>query len=541
MTTFALELLREDKPVLYRKFKENIFSIGRHYDNELCLPDPSLPDFLCRVTFKERKYVLENLSAEGVFINQEVLFDSMTLAQGDVLCFGAMQARVVIDSGRSPTALAKTKSLSDISAKAVDELLVRIVGQHADSCWAIGHEGVSVGTRESCDIVLDDSYVSGVHARLYRQGGRYFAEDLRSRNGLLCNEIKMIHGEISAGMRLQIGHTRLELFSNSPVVDRGNVQKRNIVPLIGSSKVMQALRYFIGKISGLDVPVLICGETGTGKEVVAQQIYAQSKRHNKPFIVLNSSTLNPHLIASELFGHRKGAFTGALESKKGAFEAADQGTLFLDEIGELPLELQAQLLRVLESGEIRRVGESEAKNVDVRLIAATNRDLRDEVRQGRFREDLYHRLNVVEVTCPPLRERLGDLPELVAFLLAKISPQTREISCGESFMRALAKELWPGNIRQLNNALQQALIFCEGAELQPCDLNIKNVVLQKPHDSFENQGTLTLAEIERQAIVSELVARSGNKKESAAALGISRSTIHRKIEEYQIEIETSPL
>ena len=537
MTTFALELLREDKPVLYRKFKENIFSIGRHYDNELCLPDPSLPDFLCRVTFKERKYVLENLSAEGVFINQEVLFDSMTLAQGDVLCFGAMQARVVIDSGRSPTALAKTKSLSDISAKAVDELLVRIVGQNVDSCWAIGHEGVSVGTRESCDIVLDDSYVSGVHARLYRQGGRYFAEDLRSRNGLLCNEIKMIHGEISAGMRLQIGHTRLELFSNSAVVDRGNVQKRNIVPLIGSSKVMQALRHFIGKISGLDVPVLICGETGTGKEVVAQQIFAQSKRYHKPFVVLNSSTLNPHLMASELFGHRKGAFTGALESKKGAFEAADGGTLFLDEVGELPLELQAQLLRVLESGEIRRVGSTETKHVDVRLIAATNRDLRHEVRQGRFREDLYHRLNVVEVLCPPLRERLGDLPELVSFLLKKIAPQSREISYGESFLGALATNCWPGNIRQLNNVLQQALIFCDADELRSCDVATDIQEKQDAQGHAECNAPQTLADIERQAIVRELVARSGNKKECAAALGVSRSTIHRKIEEYQINLD----
>ena len=537
MTTFALELLRENKPVLYRTFTEHSFSIGRHHENDLCIPDPHLPDFLCKITLNERKYILQNLSEKGTCINNETLFDSMPLAQRDEIDLGIVQAKVIVRHSEGVSA-AKTKSLSDISAKVVGDLCVRIVGQRADIFWPITSEGISLGTRESCDLVLEDSYVSGIHGRLYRQGERYFVEDLRSRNGLMCNDVKVLHGEICSGMRLDIGHTRLELFSHSK---REGVRKRNPVPLIGSSKAMRTLRHFVGKISGLDVPVLICGETGTGKEVVAQQIYAQSKRYNKPFIVLNSSTLNPHLIASELFGHRKGAFTGALESKKGAFEAADQGTLFLDEIGELPLELQAQLLRVLESGEIRPVGESEAKNVDVRLIAATNRDLCDEVSQGRFREDLYHRLNVVEVTCPPLRERLGDLPELVAFLLAKISPQTREISYGESFMRALAKELWPGNIRQLNNALQQALIFCEGAELEPCDLSIKNAVLQKPHDSPENQGTLTLAEIERQAIVSELVARSGNKTESAAALGISRSTIHRKIEEYQIEIETSSL
>jgi len=532
----TLQLLRDAKPILLRKVIEQRFRIGSHEDNEFCLADSDIPAFLCEIEHKGPKYTLKNLHPDGIRVNDEIIEESTRLAHKDVLRLGSFELQVLVSKEEGKLGQVKTKSLFELDDGA-SALSVHVVGRSLAERWSIDSQGIVFGTQDTCDIIIDDPYVSGLHGRFYRQDNKFFVEDLQSRNGLRVDEHRVVHAEVKSGARIALGNTQLELVGCQWSVPDTAEASSDIVPLIGATQCMRELRHMVQKVAAVDVPVLISGETGTGKEVVAQQIYNHSKRYEKPFIALNCSTLNPQLIASELFGHRKGAFTGADESKAGAFEVADGGTLFLDEIGELPLGLQAQLLRVLESGELRPVGATMSKRVDVRLMAATNRDLSKEVAKGRFREDLYHRLNVVELSCPPLRKRLGDLPLLVDYLL-------KQLCCGDAlsvnkdFLRGLAQRQWPGNIRELRNFLQQAIIFAEGSELSEADLSGYHSLQEKKQSVVKQY---TLAELEKNAILSELIARSGNKKETAAALGVSRSTIHRKIEEYQIDLDAEAL
>ena len=241
-------------------------------------------------------------------------------------------------------------------------------------------------------------------------------------------------------------------------------------------------------------------------------------------------------MESELFGHEKGAFTGAVNQKRGAFEEADGGTLFLDEVGELPLDMQPQLLRALENKEIRRVGSTRNFKVNVRLIAATNRALEKEVMEGRFREDLFHRLHVLTLTLPPLRERGSDVDELITHFLKALVPGGEEVEVVGEALQKLRAYRWPGNIRELRNVLQRAVLLRRFPDrIEAEDIQFMPSTLSTRAESLSAMGTRTLAELERDAIIAEMARHNGNKREMAEALGVSRSTVHRKIEEYQIE------
>ena len=252
-------------------------------------------------------------------------------------------------------------------------------------------------------------------------------------------------------------------------------------------------------------------------------------------MALNCGSLGRNLVESELFGHERGAFTGAVARKVGAFETAHGGTLFLDEIGELPLDLQPQLLRVLETGEVRRVGSAEAFHVDVRLVAATNRRLEDEVGRGAFRADLFHRLHVLAIELPPLRVRGDDVALLARHFVAQFSPPGETLSLEASALAAILAHPWPGNVRELKNAMQRACLLRSGSTLTAEDISFTPSTLTSRVQTASATSSRTLYEIERDAIELELRRHRGNKKEAAAALGVSRSTIHRKIEEYGID------
>jgi transcriptional regulator with PAS, ATPase and Fis domain len=274
--------------------------------------------------------------------------------------------------------------------------------------------------------------------------------------------------------------------------------------------------------------ILIQGESGTGKELVARALHRQSPRADKPLVVINCAALPEALLESELFGHEKGAFTGAVAAKPGLFEVADGGTLFIDEIGELPGALQAKLLRVLEDGSLRRIGSLKEHRVNVRLLAATNRHLAEEVRAGRFREDLYYRINVLSLELPPLRLREGDTKHLLDHFLGpnwQIDPQAE---------RALAAYAWPGNVRQLINAVERAKIMAEGGVIHLGDLPPD---VREPRAEEElpvAQATDDLASIERGKVVEVLRRVAGNKTRAAKALGVDRRKIYRLMEKYGI-------
>ncbi|HLW81413.1 MAG TPA: sigma-54 dependent transcriptional regulator [Candidatus Acidoferrales bacterium] len=310
--------------------------------------------------------------------------------------------------------------------------------------------------------------------------------------------------------------------------------------LIGTSPKMQRVYKLIEKVSQHNYPVLILGESGTGKELVARSIHFSGGRKNKPFVPLDCSALVSTLIESELFGYVKGAFTGAMHTKQGVFESADGGTLFLDEIGNLPVDMQAKLLRVLQEREVKPVGSNDRLRIDVRVIAATNSNLEAAVQEGAFRKDLFFRLNVVQIKIPPLRERKSDIPLLVqAFLEKFIDPGSRAPTLAEDAMARLTAYDWPGNVRELENAIERAVALGSGPILHSGDLPSN---LQYGHAPTEQVFSSTsdvvpLEETERRAILHALREAAGDKLVAARLLRIGKTTLYRKLKQYQAEIK----
>ncbi len=309
-------------------------------------------------------------------------------------------------------------------------------------------------------------------------------------------------------------------------------QRFSFRQIVGKSKSMQSLVRLARKVAETDATVLLTGETGTGKEVFAQAIHYESKRANKPFVAINCSTLGKELLESELFGYLPGAFTGAQKAKTGLFEEADTGTIFLDEIGEMDLNLQAKLLRVLEAGTFIKIGDTKETEVDVRIIAATNRNLLKEAEAGHFRSDLYYRLSVFTLKLPALRDRSEDIPLLAEYFLAEAAARmNRKISkLDETFLQLLARHPWKGNVRELKNIIERAVILAEGdtltADTLPFDFMYE--------DTSTSKNPLRIDQVEKEHIQKVLAYTGGNKTKTAQLLGIGLSTLYRKMEEYGI-------
>ena len=306
--------------------------------------------------------------------------------------------------------------------------------------------------------------------------------------------------------------------------------------VLGDSKALKDAVSLARKVSGTDVPVLLTGETGTGKEVFAQAIHYNSKRAKQNFVAVNCSSFSKELLESEMFGHKAGSFTGALKDKKGLFEEADNGTIFLDEIGEMAFELQAKLLRILETGEYIKIGDTKPTRVNVRVVAATNRNLPEEITAGRFREDLFYRLSVFQIHLPPLRERAGDVRILAkAFVKdfsVRLARPVTEIT--PAFLEALEQQPWKGNIRELRNVIERSLIVCESERLDVADLplDIQNTHYEQSDET--TPGSFELSAMERRHIARVLEYTKGNKTEAARLLKIGLTTLYRKIEEYGV-------
>ncbi|MEJ1240989.1 sigma-54 dependent transcriptional regulator [Chryseolinea sp. T2] len=299
--------------------------------------------------------------------------------------------------------------------------------------------------------------------------------------------------------------------------------------ILGEDKSLKACVELARKVSATDTTVLLLGETGTGKEVFAQAIHYESARKTKPFVALNCSAFPRDLLESELFGHAEGAFTGATKSKKGYVEEAHEGTLFLDEIGEMNIDLQAKLLRVLETGEFYRVGESKVRKINVRFIAATNRNLEEESENGTFRKDLFYRLSVFTIALPSLRDRRDDIPALAKYFIRQFSLKTNKPDPKPSaaFLKALQQHPWKGNIRELKNVIERSVILADGeleASLLPADFNIET-----------DNNSLELASVEKRHIIRVLQHTHGNKTQTAKLLGIGLTTLYQKIKDYALE------
>jgi DNA-binding NtrC family response regulator len=436
--------------------------------------------------------------------------------------------------------------------------------------WSFDKEEVRIGAVADNDVVLSDDTVSRNHCKIIQTDSGYSLVDLGSTNGTFVNKVRVREAFLEPGCTIRVGDTKLRFSAGKEEVAIVPSRDNRCGALIGGNPRMREIYAIIEKIAPTGTTVVIEGETGTGKEVVAQTIHSLSPRAGGELVVFDCGAVPPNLIESELFGHEKGSFTGAVMTRQGLFEQADGGTLFLDELGELPLDLQPKLLRALEQREVRRVGSARSTKVDVRIIAATNRVLEDEVRAGRFRQDLYYRLSVVKLHLPALRDRPDDIPMLITHVLKHGgynrrpdgSPRVRTV--GRDALAALAAYPWPGNVRELLNVVERAVSFCEGDTIGARDLPdyVRDAAAappvtratpprastavaveapRPPEDlladgvTFKDAKEKWVSSFERDYILSLLKRHGGNISHAARDADIDRKYFRKLMKKYDIE------
>ena len=437
--------------------------------------------------------------------------------------------------------------------------------------WTFEKDEIRLGSMVDNDVVVDDDTVSRYHCRIVQEDSGYVLVDLRSTNGTFINKVRIREGYLKPGCTIGLGQSQLRFNAREEEVAVVPSRADRLGGLIGGNPRMREIYTILERIAPTATTVVIEGETGTGKELVAQAVHNLSPRRGRELVVFDCGAVPPNLIESELFGHEKGSFTGAVMTRQGLFELADGGTLFLDELGELPLDLQPKLLRALEQREVRRVGGQRTAKVDVRIIAATNRNLEDEVRAGRFRQDLFYRLSVVRLRLPALRERADDVPLLIKHVLGSAAynrgadglPRVRTVA--PDAMAVLTSYGWPGNVRELVNVMERAVSFGDHDVLALADLpdNMRGgaaaVVPRVPVPvravsaaaaaaapargpepvadgaTFKDAKERWVSSFERDYIVSLLRRHGGNISHAARDADIDRKYFRKLMKKYEIE------
>jgi DNA-binding NtrC family response regulator len=520
-------------------------AIGRDPACDVSLPDPTLSRVQALVERRGDAFHLLDRSGRGTRVAGECVPEA-PLVDGAEIALGTWRA---LFRAGSPAAAEETRGSGGTEIRAGDgaatgtpppaRLRVRTSGR--ERTIPVTAAGAVVGKDPTCDAHVDDPFVSGRHLRIEAQAGRWVLHDLGSTNGTFVSGARVTRAELPLGVPVQLGDAEIVLEAReAPEPVRAEIFEG----MLSRDPGMRQVFDLVERVGTSDAAVTVLGETGTGKELVARALHARSPRRGGPFIPVNASAIAESLIESELFGHEKGAFSGAERMRKGAFEEADRGTLFLDEIGELPLDLQPKLLRVLELGEVKRVGASRPITVDVRVVAATHRDLRALVRAGRFREDLFYRLCVVPVTVPPLRQRRGDVRALAEAFLERASPRGLLLRWSPEALAKLEGYDWPGNVRQLRNVVQRALLFRgEGLVVPP-----GAIALEDTRATFAGSGDddtlyvrgLTLEDIEREAIRLSLRRNRGKRAAVVKELAIAKSTVMKRIGQWGLQDEGRP-
>jgi len=427
--------------------------------------------------------------------------------------------------------------------------------------WLFDQPSITIGASDDNDLVIgEDETVSRQHCVLYpREQSQYLVADNDSTNGTWINDVRIRTGFLKPGCTLTVGRTKMRFHSIQEKVAITPSHETKFGHIVGGSQRMREIFAMLKKIAPTDATIVIEGETGTGKEVVARTIHEHSRRANGALNVFDCSAVPAALIESELFGHEKGAFTGAIAARPGVFESADGGTVFLDELGELELDLQPKLLRALEQRTIRRVGSNKVVPIDVRLIAATNRNLQEEVKEKRFREDLFYRLSVVRFVLPPLRERLDDLPLLVQHFLNVGSfnqdengrPRVRSIS--DAAIEAMKQYAWPGNVRELHNVVERACAYAAAEYIQiddlPDHLSGRRLVRRRPKPevttvaqrldaelapTFKEAKSKYLSDFEKQYVETLLTRNSWNISHAAREASIDRKYLRKLMAKHEI-------
>jgi transcriptional regulator with PAS, ATPase and Fis domain len=438
---------------------------------------------------------------------------------------------------------------TDVSTGELTERSYRVrvvVGPDAGAEAVIETGTLMVGTHPNNDLVLTDDTVSRYHLELQHRAAGLQVQDLSTTNGTFHGDTRLGEIIVQGASRLRLGkNTQIEIAPVDKSVTLGAYDGDRFGTVVGAAPAMRQLFSLLARVSPTDATLLLEGETGTGKEVIASSVHAASQRSGRPFVVVDCGAIPSNLIASELFGHVRGSFTGASSDKEGLIRAAHTGTLFLDEIGELALDLQPQLLRALEKREVRPVGDTNVYEVDIRVLAATNRNLKDMVREGTFREDLYYRLAVVRAVVPPLRERGEDIPLLAHAFADKMAA---DYQLSPSLLEELKAHSWPGNVRELRNVVERALSL--GATGLPASALVTAVppeeggadpyaghssdVLDLPFKEAKGQ---LIESFERDYLDHLLKKHKGNISRAAADAGIDRNYIHRLVKKYGIVVD----
>ena len=420
--------------------------------------------------------------------------------------------------------------------------ITAVEGPAQGQSWETAAGRCSMGTHRSNDVVLTDPMVSRFHCELNVSASSARIVDLGSKNGTFVDGVRIREAYLKQGSLIRLGQSVLRFQLGGETHPIGLSAKTEFGVVVGRSIAMRAMFDTLERAAPSDATILLEGETGTGKGVIAESIHDSSPRKAKPFCVVDCAALPENLLESELFGHERGAFTGAVARREGAFEAANEGTIFLDEIGELPLELQPKLLRVLEERQIRRVGGNAVQQVNVRVIAATNRDLRTEVNEGRFRSDLYFRLALIRVRVPALREHLDDIPLLVERFLGASRNTTPDIAAilrAQDFIASLQRASWPGNVRELRNHLESCLVLRQvlpyGEPAMPAGLIAKPsqdvVDASAPYHQARLESQLSW---EAEYLRALMKLHNENVEQAAQAAGISRAYIYRLLSRHGI-------
>ena len=518
--------------------------LGRAAEADLVLPDRAVSRLQCEVVPRGSGFALVDRSGRGTPVSQRLAGEGGTaLKDGDEIRLGEFQVIFGADGGehsapevttpRRPRG-GKTGPLGRDAG--FDKVRARLKVRRPEGESTIplrAEEGyrLVVGTDPEgpYQLELDDRFVSAEHCRLAFKNGHWVLTDLKSKNGTYVDRVRIGEAYLSGRAAIRVGETTLHFEQDSSPTWP---QEAPLPGLVTRDPAMAQVVEQVRRLAPERVAVAIHGETGTGKEVVARAIHLLSERREQPFVALNCGALPKELVESELFGHEKGAFTGADKSRAGAFEEADGGTLFLDEVGDLPLSVQVKLLRTLERGEIRRLGSSRTDVVDVRLVSATHHDLLQGVETGGFREDLYYRLCVAPVEIPPLRQRVGDIVPLAEYFVSLFVPGEGLVALSPSARTKLESHSWPGNARELKNVMQLALLHRRGPVITDDDLAFRTSVRrQKALETLKVAGR-SLDEIEREAFRLALERHGGDRKGAMEELGIARSTFFRKLEEF---------